>query len=328
MWLIAVYVPAMEAVNKYFVPPQWICLSIIFMEIFTIFVPCWEVVRSKTLRKETLDSIAQWESKNKNATGSAKSMHSYGDSTIVDSILTGKKSASGSVGSASNESILTMSALEYVLERNPAPLQQFSALRDFSGENIAFLTSVADWKTTLPPTIRNSQYPSSDTNMRELVRERYNRALRIYAQFISTRDAEFPINISFVQQQKLAAVFEGPTRVLYGEKRVADSAAPFGDDWSGSTGHGGDLEKEASAATVCAEDRVQYWGEVPEDFNESVFNDAEQSIKYLVLTNTWPKFVRDRRASMEVDEDVEAGNDVIRQARERPRTGNSNKSKP
>lgn len=31
-------------------------------------------------------------------------------------------------------------------------------------------------------------------------------------------------------------------------------------------------------------DRVQYWGDVPETFNEKVFDDAKKSIKYLVLT--------------------------------------------
>lgn len=319
MWLIAMYVPAMDKINKYFVPPQWICLSIIFMEIFTIFVPCWEILRQKTLRKETLDFIAQWESKNRsNNAASSKSLHSAGDSTTVDSILTGKKSAAGSVGSNSNESILTMSALEYVLERNPAPLQQYSALRDFSGENIAFLTSVSDWKNTFPSSIRNSQYPNSDANMRELVRERFNRALRIYAQFVSTRDAEFPINISSVQQNRLASIFEEATRLLYGEKRVADSATPFDvSEWNTLTPTGSGSEKERSSETVCAEDRVQYWGEVPDGFDETVFDDAEQSIKYLVLTNTWPKFVRERRVSIDAEEDVEAGNDVVRLARER-----------
>lgn len=314
MWLIALYAPGMEAVNKYFIPPQWISLSIMLTEIFTIFVPCWEIVRAQSLRKETLDSIAQWESKNRDRVGKdAKSLSSSGDSTIIDSILTDKKSAVGSVISNS-ESILTMSALEYVLERNPAPLQQFSALRDFSGENIAFLTSVHEWKNSFPNSIRNSQFPSADTNMRELVRERFNRALRIYAQFVSNRDAEFPINISSTQQKKLAAVFEGPTRLLYGDKRIPDSATPFGAHWDKLTPT--DSATNSSSETICAEDRVQFWGEVPDDFNENIFDDAEKSIKYLVLTNTWPKFVRDRRASVDSDEDVETGN-AIRLARER-----------
>ncbi|KAJ6787047.1 hypothetical protein PWT90_03186 [Aphanocladium album] len=319
MWIIAMYVPAMEAVNKYFVPPQWICVSIMFMEIFTIFVPCWEVLRQQRLRKETLDSLAQWESKNHDAVvKGAKSLISSGDSTIVDSILTGKKSATGSVGSNSNESILTMSALEYVLERNPAPLLQYSALRDFSGENIAFLTSVSEWKNSFPSSVRNSQYLSSDAQMRELVRERYNRALRIYAQFVSTRDAEFPINISSIEHKKMAAVFESATRVLYGDKREPDAATMFDEKWDKLTPT--QSAKEQSSETVCAEDRVQYWGDVPDEFNETIFDEAEQSIKYLVLTNTWPKFVQERCAALDAEEDVEAGSNVVRLAQPSHRT--------
>ena len=51
----------------------------------------------------------------------------------------------GSV-SAAGSSILTMDALEHTLAKNPEPLQEFSALRDFSGENIAFLTRIREWR--------------------------------------------------------------------------------------------------------------------------------------------------------------------------------------
>jgi hypothetical protein len=288
------------------------------MEIFTIFLPCWEVRRHQTLRQETLDSIAQWESKNKSTGGSAKSLNSSG-STMVDSIVTGKKSMASVGSDASNESILTMSALEHVLERNPAPLQEYSALRDFSGENIAFLTSVGEWKNTLPAAARNVDKPTEDPQTRELVRERFNRALRIYAQFVSTRDAEFPINISSADLKKLAAVFEGPTRILYGEKRQADSATPFdAPEWNKSSSQTSSQSTEkgmTETTTGCIEDRVQYWGDVPDSFNETIFDDAERSIKYLVLTNTWPKFVRDRRTSLDSG-DAENG-DVVKVARDK-----------
>lgn len=275
-----------------------------FMEIFTIFLPCWQVMRQQNLRQETLDSIAQWESKNK-FKHDGKSLNS--GTTVIDSILTGKKSLPNSVHSSSNESILTMSALEYVLERNPAPLQEFSALRDFSGENIAFLTSVAEWKASLPPSAQNNSSASTDPQIRELVRERFNRALRIYAEFVSTRDAQFPINISSPDQKKLEAIFEQSARIMYGERRVLDSATPFDFPIGGqapSTSSGS--EKEMVMRTnSCIEDKVQFWGEVPDQFDETVFDDAEKSIKYLVLTNTWPKFVKDRRTS--IDSDAENG---------------------
>lgn len=287
-----------------------IALSIWALEILTVFLPCWEVYSASNLRQETLDSIAQWESKNKAAASGTRSLRTA--STVMESLMTGLKSTAGSVKSTdSQESILTMSALEYVLERNPAPLQEFSCLRDFSGENIAFLTCVAEWKSSLPASARCGV---NDESARELVRERFNRALRIYAEFVSIKDAEFPLNLASAELGKLQAVFEPAARTLYGEKRDVDAAVPFGisglppakSKSCAASSQGS--EKEASGGG--AEDRVQYWGEIPDSFDEKVFDDAEKDVKYLVLTNTWPKFVKDRRSLLD-SETAETGRLIL-----------------
>ncbi|KNG84963.1 hypothetical protein ANOM_006777 [Aspergillus nomiae NRRL 13137] len=299
MWLIALYVPGMEVVNQYWIPPQWICLSIWIMEIFTVFLPCWEVMRHHALRQETFNAIEQWESKMKSSGSEARSLSSI--PTMVESMMSGWKSTNGSVDTTSSrDSILTMGALEHVLERNPAPLQKFSALNDFSGENVAFLTSVAEWKNSLPKALRESTTPIDD-NLKELLHERFNRALHIYIKFISVGHAEFPVNISSQDLRKLENIFEGPSRALYGEKRAAvDPVTPFDTPSfplkslsSPSFGNG----SQVALHPVSSDDRVQFWGEVPEAFGPTVFNDAEKSIKYLVLTNTWPKFVKSCRNS-------------------------------
>ena len=282
------------------------------IEIFTVFLPCWEAIRHQNLRQETLDTIAQWESKNKYSLGNgAKSINS--GSTMADSAVSGWKSTDGSIKTTrSNESIMTMGALEHVLERNPGPLLEFSALRDFSGENIAFLTSVAEFKSMLPPrsarsSCRTERLVEELTNNKQLVRERFNRALRIYTDYISSRDAEFQVNLPGPTLKKLEAVFEAPARVLCGEKRDVDPATPFAmPDMSGEGRKGssaglsdGASEKGIVTPHLHTLDRVQYCGEIPEEFSETVFDDAEASIKYLVLTNTWPKFVKERRTSMD-----------------------------
>ncbi|KHN95244.1 Regulator of G protein signaling superfamily [Metarhizium album ARSEF 1941] len=320
MWLVALYVPAMQPINKYFLPPQWICISILVLEMLTVFLPCWEVMQATTLRQETLDSIAQWERKNKKAGSGAKSVNTA--STAVDTLMSGRKSTTGSVKSTdSQESILTMSALEYVLERNPTPLQEFSSLRDFSGENIAFLTSVSEWKAYLPHLVRQGV---KDSTTRELIRERFNSALRIYAEFISIKDAEFPINISSTELKRLEAVFEASARILYGEKVDVDPATPFDFPESSlktsieTSSH--DFEKGNPAATSYCEG-VKFWGEIPESFDETVFDESEKHIKYLVLTNTWPKFVKDRRVSIDVGSCAEKGSSIINFVRNRRHKG-------
>lgn len=266
-------------------------------------------MRATNLRQETLDSIAQWEYNNNNeASGSSvKSLDTT--FTVVDSVPTGLKSTSASVKSTeSHESILTMSALEYVLERNPAPLQEFSSRRDFSGENVAFLTCVTEWKASLPQTAGDGiKYDST----RQLVRERFNRAVRIYADFISTNDAEFPINISSSELKKLQNVFESSARILYGNKRDVDPVAPF--DFARAAPQSADkgFEKAPNEDDKPLGARVQSWGEIPESFDGAVFDEAEKHIKYLVLTNTWPKFVKDRRSLVGAQKASESGRSVI-----------------
>lgn len=293
-----------------------ICLSIFVLEILTVFLPCWEVMRATNLRQETLNSIAQWESKNKASGSGARSVNSA--STAVDTLMSGRQSTNGSVKSTdSQESILTMSALEYVLERNPTPLQEFSSLRDFSGENIAFLTSVAEWKSSLPRAVHDG---IKDSATRELVRERYNGALRIYADFISIKDAAFPINISSAELRKLEAVFEASARVLYGEKGEVDPATPFNYPGSGSAprksrdSSSNASEENGSEEPPCS-DGVQFWGEIPDSFDETVFDESAKHIKYLVLTNTWPKFVKDRRTSFDMGGSAEHGRSIIHMVR-------------
>ncbi|KYK57352.1 Regulator of G protein signaling superfamily [Drechmeria coniospora] len=316
MWLIALYVPAMEPINRYWIPPQWIAVSIMMTEVFTIFLPCCEVMRQQALRKETLDSIAQWESKNQVAMASGtKSLHSA--STVVESIMSGWASTNGSVRTnGSGESILTMSALEHVLERRPMPLQEFAALRDFSGENIAFLTNVAEWRNSLPAAVREGG--AKDSHARELVLERFDSALRIYAEFISVRDAEFPINISSKDLKQLETVFERAARIMYGDKGEVEPATLFDTPaYSVASSRGSEKLTGEPMASRLMHDRVQFCGEIPDEFDETVFRDAEKSIKYLVLTNTWPKFVKHWRSCLDSVDVMEAGNDVFETARRR-----------
>jgi len=198
---------------------------------------------------------------------------------------------------SSDESVMTMPALEYVLDHDPAALQNFSALHDFSGENIAFLTSVARWKNSLqdPSDVDDAE------DIKEMLQERFNCALSIYAQFVSAH-AEFPINLCFQDLSKLENIFEEAARIIYGDEPELNQIAPFDVPSfsrlpSAMSSDGS--EKDIRVTTSVLRDRVWYCGEVPEDFvscglGANVFDDAVKAVKYLVLTNTWPRFVRSR----------------------------------
>ncbi|KAJ5280938.1 hypothetical protein N7478_006310 [Penicillium angulare] len=315
LWLAAIYADGMVYLQSVWLPPQWICVSILVIEIFTIFLPCFEVWKRQSLRQDTLDAIAQWEARNKSSggeNGEAKSLAS--GSTAVESILSAWKSTKGSVRSdASGESILTMGALEYVLERNPAPLQEFSALREFSGENIAFLTAVAEWKHSLPVALKDTT-AIRDDKVQELMREPFNRALHIYAEYVSPGHAEFPVNVSHQVLRKLERIFEKPTLLLYGEREEPEPATPFKEAFdldSPITPDTGDSEKGLKHSVREIRNLVQYWGDIPEEFDASIFDESEGSIKYLVLTNTWPKFIKIHRSSISSAATLEAGVNVV-----------------
>lgn len=350
------------------------------MEIWTVFVPCWEVHKHQALRQETLETIACWETKKrlgaKSEISSDKSgapplspaSTKMGDSGDMWKKLSNLESNNPSqLYLGPDESVLTMAALEHVLEKNPEPLRQFAARKDFSGENIAFLTAVSEWKSGLPEEFVHNRFDASP----EVVREQFTRALRIYIEYISPREAEFPINIAWADLRKLQGVFERAARALAASNPSspvsrADAATPFADEGfvptvmttaaGGGRGVGGGHDgsgtttlspsarnsgsppsrdsqvhilkppepEPAEAATTPPPPETPprekhiplsvkivtppstspvpppspvYDGDIPETFDATVFDAAQDSIKYLVLTNTWPRYVRDRRGS-------------------------------
>lgn len=322
MWLVALYVPDMAVVNQYWIPPQWIAVSIMILEIFTIFVPCWEVLKHQSLRQETLESIARWEARNRYGSGEGESSvetrsSSYGSAWKGGKSRRGKAS---SISTSSGNSVLTMDALEHTLVKNPEPLQQFSALKDFSGENIAFLRRVAEWKVRHYGIKMSDGRKMSDKVAAAItdeadIREAFEDGLHIYVDYVSNRGAEFQVNLASADFKKLAAVFEPAARIIYGEDATPDPATPFEvpgwriDEAGGETKSDG--VSRTSSQTALGEpgspgltgtlDRVRFWGDIPDSFGESVFDDAEMHIKYLVLTNTWPKYVKARRSMDSVD---------------------------
>ncbi|KAI5456927.1 hypothetical protein BGZ63DRAFT_366029 [Mariannaea sp. PMI_226] len=284
MFLIASYVPEFAKINPYFTPSQWIHLSVMMIEIFTIFVPLFQLIRLWVLAKKVTDTNAKWETASQTTT-LRTSMS--GEWKISTSVLE-KGQSIDYLDECMGDRLLTMGALDHVLNDNPGPLQEFSALSDFSGENIAFLTRVAAWKSSWPG-------PFDEQHNHEA----FNRALEIYTDFISPRDAEFPLNLASQDLKDLEGVFEKPTRILLGEAAVNqvtpfDLPNPFsGDEEQGTGSRFGDVLG-----------RAHYTGEIPSSFNSAIFDTAQTHVKYLVLTNTWPKFVKEmqsRRRSSETE---------------------------
>ncbi|KAI3051540.1 hypothetical protein CBS147353_11583 [Aspergillus niger] len=120
---------------------------------------------------------------------------------------------------------------------------------------------------------------------------------------VRDRHAHFPINISSQDRKELEKVFAGPAGLLFGDGRPANPVVPFDSPGYGPTPSASPIASmKAEAGSLVADNGpVQSWGEIPQTFSATVFDRAEESIKYLVLTNTWPKFVRSCGIAAEVD---------------------------
>ncbi|EMR62029.1 putative gpcr -type protein [Eutypa lata UCREL1] len=251
-----------------------------------------------TYVQETLDAIASWERKNR---GNDVSVDAISASTALGGSTLGgssgksvKTKASAKSGDSRRSDMFTMLALENALRNNPRPLLEFAALKDFSGENISFLSHVTDWKRT---------WVTSSLDPKTLQYEQFIQAVRIYSHFISLEYSQFPINISSRLKKELSQVFDEAANTLNrrNSSQSSASATPFDDfgseasmtplrdtfDLEGTLGKA-NLQSVTTMADLAGDDRTVI---VPEIFSPLVFDPAEGEIKYLVLTNTWPKFV-------------------------------------
>ncbi|KAL5397392.1 hypothetical protein PMIN02_002375 [Paraphaeosphaeria minitans] len=337
MWLAGLYAPGMAPVNMYFIPPMWFSgtqtslnlrsreafhvvllftnprlVCIFFMELITIGFPIFEIFRTHKLRQETLDTIAAWEKRQEFASPTGTNLSS--DCSTKQSTANSSKSFPiKEAHSASRKSIdsqrsdlYTMAGLENALRTNAVPLLQFAALRDFSGENISFLTHLADWRRTwLHLTVSNAQHS----------RQQFIAAVSIYAHFVSPSISEFPINISHANMAALRDLFEEAASRIFRKRSIASSYSPTPFEEvspdSGSTvglrsGISLDVLGRANLNSVPNMTRGGYEDAltahpIPEAFKETVFDAAEKEIKYLVLTNTWPKFINDAYSSSQAD---------------------------
>ena len=277
-----------------------------------IFVPFFQVFKHRRLETETRDIIAEWEEKQK-----------YGSMTTGSSTKQGHQSVKSTVSTRQGV-MYTMSALERALKLDPTGLLMFSALRDFSGENISFLIHVRDWKanwstTSAKPGMTRKQ-GASKAHDPALIRRQFQQAVGIYASFVSMKYSEFPINISSTHLRDLEAMFEQYAALVCAEP-ASNAATPFENYWSSTVsedlesqadkgplsvvstvvGDGGreDLKRDTSQSIHMQQYKMTNFGErlpanigLPDTFNETIFDKAELSIKELVLTNTWAKYVK------------------------------------
>ncbi|KAF2021076.1 hypothetical protein BU24DRAFT_383106 [Aaosphaeria arxii CBS 175.79] len=308
LWLAGLYVPQMAVVNQYMVPPTWFAVSIFFVEVFSIGFPVIQVLRSKSLNRETLDAIASWEKRNRFDVAADATLKGSDDSSMNKSdaysgttfhSVPNSPAATTTTFNSHKSEMLTMAALENALRVNPDPLLRFAALKDFAGENVGFLVNIAQWK-------KNWFYTTQAAE--DHLREQFFSAVHIYASFVSLETSEFPVNLCSKEMKRLNTIFGPAAAALFLRPTSASSshasATPFDvleSDTSSTTNLKSDVRlDDLGRSNLRSAAQMSEFGtgpavpviQVPEEFTTGVFDAAETEIKYLVLTNTWPKFVR------------------------------------
>ncbi|KAF2749722.1 hypothetical protein M011DRAFT_398076 [Sporormia fimetaria CBS 119925] len=306
LWLAGLYSPHMATVNQYIPPPMWFGISIFFVEGFAIGMPIVQVLRTKTLRQETLDALNTWEKRQdvqrrSNATMAVSKAMSAKDSMLTGTTYMyaseGTQTPAESIRDPNSTDVFNMTTMEFTLRTNPEPLLRFAALKDFSGENVSFLTHIAEWRRAWFVALASTE---------EQRHKQFIAAVRIFTSFVSLDYAEFPINISSPEMKRLHNVFAGAAAILMrrpSTSSTTDTITPF--DMEGTdadstvdfkTGINLDTLGRANLKSVMQMTVFKRQEEVPDipvpdDFTAEIFESAEREIKYLVFVNSWPKFV-------------------------------------
>ncbi len=212
----------------------------------------------------------------------------------------------------------SLQAFELALQNNSGELLDYASTREFTGENIIFLASVRDfkaaWAAQQALSSRNDNDESQPGPEHEQQQKFFTLATDIFDRSVSLHTSAFPINIESHVYHALDDIF--------GRDVVPTSSviAPFADKWSLSAiaeitkisnAHSSKGNKPAQHAlnfgggitggvlNNASSEHILPSGtnSIPEGFRPGVFDRAERSVKYLVFTNTWVRYVNSWRGS-------------------------------
>jgi hypothetical protein len=177
-----------------------------------------------------------------------------------------------------------MQALEFSIENSIEPLIAWAASREFTAENTIFLREVRNFK---------KKWSSLKTVTTAQRRQMFNDASLIYFTLVNPFTAETPINIEYKIFKTLQNVFSDVEFDPYmpRSKTPDDLKSPVMREnvvcpWEDTLSRPASLESNHSASSATGTKCI-----VPSDFTDEVFDAAFESIKYLVFTNTWPRYV-------------------------------------
>ena len=164
------------------------------MEIVTVVFPIYQILKHKRAAREIRNALAKFDQKR------LESSH--------DSVTLGSSAATGSL-SSKKKKMYPVKALDECLTGNPEQLQIFASCREFTGENIIFLTQVLFFRH-----LCQKLSTSVGLSVRRARLVMFQKALAIFLTLVHSSTANYPINIESSIYNRLQLLFSPATAVI------------------------------------------------------------------------------------------------------------------
>lgn len=265
LWIAFTYsdLPQIRRINEYFAPAGWFLPSLVVCQQVLILIPLRDAFNSRPRQRS----------------GSTSETESL---TSSQSSVSTKSSAV--VSSKELKSQASMQALEFSIEHSIEPLIAWAASREFTAENTIFLREVRNFKK------KWSVLRVVTTAQR---RQMFNDASLIFFTLINPFTAETPINIEYKIFKTLQSIFASVEFDPYMPRSQTpdDIKSPVIREnvvcpWEDTLSRPASITSNQTTSSTSSTRSI-----VPSQFTEEVFDAAFESIKYLVFTNTWPRYI-------------------------------------
>ncbi|KAL8992381.1 MAG: hypothetical protein Q9188_007601 [Gyalolechia gomerana] len=285
------------------------------MEIVTVAFPIYQTIKHKRAARETNRILAIFDQKR------------LGDSSN-DSVTLNSSMATASIKAKRNGKMFSMESLDECLAGDDNGLQLYASCVELNGENIMFLKKCITFKQQCQRAFRSTC--NSSPEFRRARMDMFRQALEIFVTLVHSGTATYPINIESPIYTHLDAVF-GPATALVAmcmkSSRTPSvspsSVTPWEDDqhqpssqatppaeeypsfplralsknYSKSTNEGNGSSEHIVAVVTDGHhhpsapfdplDGIK----IPPQFGENVFDAAFKSIRYMVWSETWQRYM-------------------------------------
>ena len=299
--------------------------GLLTIEIVTLGFPIYAMFQNKKAARETSDALASFDQKH---------LQSFDEgTTLADSSTPSLKTKRSTKASSSLKKgkMYPMESLDASLYGNHDGLQVYASCMELNGENIIFLTKVITFSQKCQTTFQSACASTSD--FRTARASMFRHALGIFVSLVHNNTASYPINIESNIYTHLDRIF-GPATALVASVKHPRSPSivssskitPWDDGPADSNnnqdGYFGSSYPMQSMKSPVNESREQIVpqpdaGEkselelnaealdgvdVPADFDDRVFDAAFKSVRFMVWSETWQRYMSWRRNSGAVED--------------------------